>query len=111
MLPPTTIDSELALDAIHPVQFSVLWSGRTQTSPERRLLIAMIERAACDLCLFRRGRTAKARRMYRDAHDWVMSNSRTHIFAFLSICDVLGFSPQAVRAAMLEASEEAAIAA
>jgi len=103
MLPPTTLDSELMLDAIQPVQFDVLWKGRATTAPERRLLMAMIEQAATDLRLFRYGKHAKAKRLYADAHDWVRSNDKSHAFAFVSICDQLGLEPTSVRASLLGA--------
>ena len=111
MLPPMTIDAELALEAIHPVQFIVMWHGRSGTSPERRLLLAMIAQAAGDLHLFHGARNARGRRMYNDARDWVLSDSRCHTFAFASICDVLGFSPTALRIAMLSPVGDGAIAA
>lgn len=111
MLPATTLDAELALDAIQPVQFTVLWHGRATTSPERKLLLAMIAQAAGDLHLFRHRRNAKSRRLYNDAREWVLSESRSHMFAFVTICDVLGFAPDALRAAILGGVDEAAIAA
>lgn len=112
MLPASTLDAELALDAIQPVQFTVLWHGRSTTFPERKLLLAMIAQAAGDLQLFRHRRNAKSRRLYNDARDWVLSDSRSHMFAFVSICDVLGLAPDALRAAILGGvGDAAAIAA
>jgi hypothetical protein len=112
MLPATTLDAELALDAIQPVQFTVLWHGRATTSPERKLLLAMVAQAAGDLHLFRHRRNAKSRRLYNDAREWVLSDSRAHMFAFVSICDILGFAPNALRAAILGGvAERTAIAA
>ena len=101
MISIPSLDNDLTLEAIRPVQFLGLWKGRTNTTPERKLLLAMIAQAAGDLRLFRGDRRAKARRMYNDAHDWITSNDRSHMFSFVSICDVLGFTPNAIREALL----------
>lgn len=101
MLPPSTLDSELILEALQPAQFDVIWKGTSSTAPERRLLVAMIEQAAADLRLFRHRRSARAKRMYADARDWVLSNDRSHAFAFASICDQLGLALSSVRGTLL----------
>jgi hypothetical protein len=101
MLSPTALDSELALEALQPVQFDVIWRGTVQTAPERRLLVAMIEQAAADVRLFRHGRSARARRMFNDARDWLLSNDRSHPMAFATICDNLGLAVTAVRSILL----------
>lgn len=98
MLSPTALDSELALEALQPVQFDVIWKGTSSTTPERRLLVAMIEQAAADVRLFKGRANARAKRMYADAREWLRSNDRSHPFAFLTICDQLGLSPSSVRA-------------
>lgn len=109
MLSPTDLDSQLAHDAMLPVQFEVLWRARATTSPERRLLLAMIERAAADVRLFQGRRATRARRMYADAREWILCNDRSHPLAFAVICDLIGLDPSAVRAAILP--ESAATAA
>lgn len=95
------LDAELAPDIVTPVQFQILWSHAIRTSPERELCVAMILQAADDLRLFRDGRSARSRRLYADAHDWLSSEARSHPFSFASICDVLGLSTAAVRRALI----------
>jgi hypothetical protein len=111
MISVPSLDNDLILEVTRPVQFLGIWKGRTATTPERRLLLAMIAQAAGDLRLFRGDKRPKSRRMYNDAHDWVVSNDKSHMFSFVSICDILGFSTTAIRAALLNPTRQTAIAA
>lgn len=107
MLSANTLDSELIPIALRPMQFEVLWRGRSTTSPERRLLISMIEQAAADLRLYRNRRNRRSKRLYAEARDWIASDDRSHAFTFVSVCDFLGMSPSALRAALLERPADA----
>lgn len=111
MISVPSLDNDLTLEVTRPVQFLGMWKGRAVTTPERRLLLAMIAQAAGDLRLFRGDKRAKSRRMYNDAHDWVVSNDKSHMFSFVSICDILGFSPTAIRASLLHSDRQTKIAA
>jgi hypothetical protein len=102
MLPPRSLDSILTLEAVQPVQFQVIWKGMSRTTPEWRLLVAMIDQAAADLRYFRHRRNARSKRLYADARDWVLSNDRSHAFAFASICDQLGLALSSVRTSLVD---------
>lgn len=101
MLSPSTLDSELCLEALQPAQFDVIWKGTSSSPPEWRLLVAMIEQAATDVRLYRHGKNTRARRRYADARKWVLSNDRSHPFAFASICDLLGLALSSARSVVL----------
>lgn len=93
-------------EAVLPIQFDALWHGPTKLTPERSLLLAMLEQAASDLWNFRFRPRRKAQRIYLDAYQWVMSNERSHPFSFVNICEALKLSPAALRAGMIERARE-----
>jgi hypothetical protein len=72
--------------------------------PAIRLMGAVLEQAVCDLATYRNATDALQRRLYLDAYAWTASGDRSHPFAFLNLCDALGYSPDAVRRRVLGAA-------
>jgi hypothetical protein len=83
-----------------PVQYAAMFRRRARSSGEM-LAVAVLEQAIGDIRLYRGARRSRERRLYRDAHAWIDSNDRSHTFSFVNICEVLGLSPGALRAALL----------
>ena len=76
-------------------------------SPERELLMAMIEQAREDVVNMRRPQRAAAQQRlviasYHDAMTWLTSNDAGNPFAFGRVCEFLGLSPSATRKALLD---------
>lgn len=97
-----TLDDGTVPMAIDPVQFDALWHGFGEMTPERALLLAMLERTAADLRNFRYARQHANQRLYMDAYLWVSSDDRSHPFAFENVCEFLKLSPEHMRASLLE---------
>lgn len=96
-----------------PEQFQSIWHGPALTNvPERMLAMSVLWQAIGDLRKFRYARRRKRQRLYMEAYNWVASNDRSWPYSFVNICDALGLSPAALRAAVLRhpkiESEEAA---
>jgi hypothetical protein len=96
-----TLDDGTVPLAIDPVQFDVLWHGFGAQTPERALLLAMLERTAADLRNFRYARQHANQRLYMDAWLWVESTDRSHVFAFENVCEFLKLSPEHMRENLL----------
>lgn len=71
------------------------------TSGARALMVAILEDALLCVERGRRRRHPRTRRLAAEAETWVRSDCREWLFAFASICDVLGIDPDAVRARLL----------
>lgn len=99
MASPIFDEEQLPTEAILPVQFAALWQRRPST-PEMNLLRGVLEQAVTDLRLYRFSR-GRARRWYRDAYRWLMSNDRAYVFSFVNVCEQLSLSPSAVRAQIM----------
>jgi hypothetical protein len=72
-----------------------------QRSAAARLMEAILEQTARDIRRFRDARDPVERRLYREACNWVRSSDESHPFAFVPLCEVLGYSPLAVRQKLL----------
>jgi hypothetical protein len=97
-----TLDEGTIPLAIDPAQFEVLWHGFGAQTPERALLLAILERTAADLKNFRYARLRANQRLYMDAYLWVASDDRSHAFTFENVCDFLKLSPENVRERLLD---------
>lgn len=68
-----------------------------QCSATARLMAAILEQTAHDIRRFSKTRDPFELRLYRDAYNWVNSPDESHPFAFVPLCEALGYSPSAVR--------------
>lgn len=66
-------------------------------TPERRLMISVMDRAAADIVLGGQARGGAAEEVGESARRWVASEAVSWPFAFVRICDALGLEPQWVR--------------
>ena len=94
-------------EVVLPVQMS--WGAPCDggTSGPRALMLAILEDAR--LCIERgRRRRHRHNRQLTEAEAWVRCDSREWLFAFASICDVLGLDADAVRVRLLTDAEHPA---
>ncbi len=72
-------------------------SAIKQITPERELLIAVLDRAVLDFC----GREGE---LHEKAKEWIFGESYAEFedaFSFVSICEYLGLQPDALRERIL----------
>lgn len=67
-------------------------------TPEHRLLIAILADAVDCYQKNLAARSAKGRRLCRDAEKWILSDDQAWVFSFRNICDTLGVDAEAMRA-------------
>src|SRR5262249_23661338 len=65
---------------------------------ERRLMVAVLADAFGCFQKNLLARSAKKRRLFLEAEQWIRSEDMQWPFSFRNICDVLGFDPDALRA-------------
>jgi hypothetical protein len=99
-------ENAIDVEAAPPVQFDSIWRGATPSTRVRALLLAMLDQAASDLQFFRFRRRREAQRMYWEAHEWVMSDSRSHPFTFVNICEALKLSPDVLRSGLMGTDQD-----
>jgi hypothetical protein len=70
-------------------------------TPERDLLIAILEDAIYNYRKYRGARDPEGKGNFREAHEWIMEGS-DWIFSFNSICELLGLAPDYIRRRLRE---------
>jgi hypothetical protein len=73
-------------------------NARRALTPECRLLIAILADAIDCYQKNLVARSARGRRLCREAEKWMLSDDQAWVFSFRNICDALGVDAEAVRA-------------
>ena len=73
-------------------------------SPERRLMLAVLEEAVLTLVKHRSHRSDHAGRLVRDAERWITATDSRWPFAFANICAALHLDPDYIRKGLLALS-------
>lgn len=90
--------SSLTDESLTPEQFfapadrtSIAWT------PERRLLLAVLEDAVVMFLRYRNGQTTRSKRLFRETQEWFASTDRLSLCAFECICDHLNLDANYIR--------------
>lgn len=94
-------DDALVPEAALPSQFADIWYRSRAISPERALALAVLWEAVFDLQKFQFAPRRRQQRLYWEAYEWVVSNQRGWPYSFVNLCELLGFTPDAVRKQLL----------
>ncbi|MCC7194656.1 MAG: hypothetical protein IT356_03770 [Gemmatimonadaceae bacterium] len=65
--------------------------------PEQQLMLAVLENGVATLLKNVVAEDCRGRRLYAEAVEWVASDETGWLFAFVSICHVLGLDPDCLR--------------
>jgi len=85
-----------AAEALTPGFFATFRRSSAPT-PERLLMLAVLENAVMCYRRYARARDAHGRRRFEEARDWFASCDRSLLFSFESICDALDIHASYVR--------------
>jgi hypothetical protein len=103
-------DLELRLDEMPVVRFEAdilaaqdfdrIYRSRPR-SPERDLMLAILEEALNDYQRCFSARDKKGRNRFTDARAWILNTDSEWIFSFINCCEVLGIEPDNFRQGVL----------
>jgi hypothetical protein len=88
------IDSSLEPEIVLPEQF---FGRSAASSSERRLMLAVLERAFVDLRSSRDARTRRIRRLTDEVDAWFAADDEAWPCSFLHVCHALGLDAAAIR--------------
>ena len=77
-----------------------------QMSPEKRLILAILDDAVQSFVGTMRPRSPKERREFQEAQMWIMEANSDRIFSFDFICDQLGLDPDHLRGGLQKLKAE-----
>jgi len=66
-------------------------------APERRLMVALVADAIRCIEKYRNARDSRSRSRYAKEVQWMLSDDKDSIFAFIRVCEILDLDPVAVR--------------
>jgi len=78
---------------ILPSQYFDVIRGCGQLTPEKKLMLAVLESAVHDFQRYRLASGRRGKRIFREAHEWLTSREETGIFSFVVICHALDVDP------------------
>jgi hypothetical protein len=70
---------------------------RIRRQPECRLLWAILQEGIETYMKYASATRRRGRRLFAEAEHWIMQDDPTWLCSFVSICDVLGLQPDALR--------------
>ena len=84
-------------DTLLPSQYFAALRRKGAHEPERRLVIAVLQDAVDCFQKHLHARDRKARQLFLDAEEWIMSEDRTWPFSFENVCDLLQINAEYLR--------------
>jgi hypothetical protein len=70
-------------------------------SPERELMVAVLEEALIDYQRCASARDEKGMKRFAEAEAWILETDSEWIFSFINCCEVLGIDPDYLRRGLL----------
>ena len=90
-------------DAVLPEQFFDTLRSREHNSPEKALLLAILEDAINCYRKHARAQGKAEKESFQEAKQWLMGEGEDWIFSFGNVCELLGLDPQFVRRGLRQA--------
>jgi hypothetical protein len=87
-------------DVLAPLQYLDRWRCRRRQNPETMLMLAVLEDGIASFQKFSLARNRQGQALFREAENWLMGEDNDWLYAFENICDVLGLSPNYIRAGL-----------
>ena len=81
--------------------FSVPHAEPPPPAPEKGLAVGVLKQAAYDLRRFKDATKGANRKLYLDAHSWIMGNDFSWPYSFMNVCKLLDLCPEVVRTELL----------
>src|SRR2546427_11034623 len=86
-------DSDPAPDPVLPAQLAAAPLGGARIQPEKRLQVAVLADAVVSFRRWADVDEPRARRLFAEVEAWFASDDAAGPFAFVTICQSLGFDP------------------
>ncbi len=93
-------------DALAPERYHEVFHNN-QISPEKRLMIAVLDDAVQSFFAGIRPRRSRDLRYFHEAEQWIMASGCDEVFSFEWICNLLGLDPGYLRSGLEKLKAEA----
>ena len=104
------LNTEIALGIFEPdilisQQFCAIYRPTMNLEAEKLLMLAVLWDAVSCFQANLGARNHRKRQLFLDAEQWILDRSRSNLFSFDNICELLGFEPNYVRQGLLSWKE------
>lgn len=89
--------SRLAFDSMASYQYFRVFRVKAHFTPEEKLMFAVLNDAIECLDKYHEGKRRREIAMYREAKEWVSSDSVDGIFSFVNVCETLKLDAEYLR--------------
>jgi hypothetical protein len=93
-------------DVLIGPRFFQAFGKSTFSNPERSLLFAVLNDAIETFQNFALSKSARQRRLFREADSWIWDDAADSVFSFHNICDLLGLEPVYLRRGLRQLQQE-----
>jgi hypothetical protein len=84
-------------DTLLPDQYLDTFRRKLYLEPEKKLMLAILEDAIACFQKYAFARDSKGKALFSEAEEWIQEGTAGGIFAFDSVCEVLGLNPSYLR--------------
>ena len=84
-------------DTLLPDQYLETFRRKLYLEPEKKLMLAILEDAIACFQKYAFARDSKGKALFSEAEQWIREGTAGGIFAFDSVCEVLGLNPSYLR--------------
>jgi hypothetical protein len=84
-------------DIILPSQYFGVVQRREYLTPEKKLMLAVLETVVHDFQKYRLATGRRGKRLFREVQEWLTSPEETGMFSFVGICHALGMDLDYIR--------------
>jgi hypothetical protein len=95
-------------DIILPSQYFGVVERRGRLTPEKKLMLAVLENVVHDFQKYRLAKGRRGKRLFREAQEWLTSQEETGMFSFVGVCHALGMDPDYIRRGLFRQPPEKA---
>jgi hypothetical protein len=84
-------------DTLLPDQYLDTFRRKLYLEPEKKLMLAILEDAIACFQKYALATDSKGKALFSEAEEWIQQGTAGGIFAFDSVCEVLGLNPNYLR--------------
>ena len=88
-------------DTLIPEQFQTTYKRRAHLSPEKKLMLAMLQDAVICFQEYVRAQDKRRHGLFQEAEEWILSQDLHYFFSFENVCASLGFEASYLRQGLL----------
>ena len=89
-------------DTLLPEQYLDTFRRKLHLEPEKKLMLALLEDAIACYQKYLLARDSKGKALFEEAEEWLRQPGGGSVFAFDSVCELLGLNPDYLRRGMAE---------